>query len=54
MNIEDEKDFEEDMSLERREHQFIIPSFINYCKKLPINMKLLNSLPDNIFYSQCG
>ena len=51
MNIKDEKDLEESMSLERREHQFIIPSFIKYCKKFPINMKLLNSLPDNIFYS---
>lgn len=51
MNIEDEKDLEENMSLERREHQFIIPSFIKYCKKFPIDMKLLNSLPDNIFYS---
>ena len=26
-------------------------TFVNYCKKFPINMKLLNSLPDNIFYS---
>lgn len=51
MNIEDKIDWEEDMNLERCEHQFIIRSFVNYCKKFPINMKLLNSLPDNIFYS---
>ena len=51
MNIEDEKDWEEDMSLERCEHRAIIRSFIKCCKKFPINMKVLNSLPTNIFYS---
>ena len=51
MNIEDEKDWEEYMSLEECERRAVIRSFIKCCKKFPINMKLLNSLPDDIFYS---
>ena len=39
------------MSLERCGHRAIIRSFIKYCKKFPIDIKLLNSLPDDIFYS---